>query len=216
MPSYGSERVRYRTDTIRYGHAQGAHASQYFYSVLYFKCLEAYQDMVISGSWDQSVVLWELEHGRKLVKLTGHTEVVNCVKMAGNKIISGSSDATLRIWELIFDRNEKTGKRIACLDTFTMLKDGHKSDILCVETRDDYVVSAGADSMVIVWNMAGDLLHRLGGHLGNVRCIYIDEFKCVTGGDAKRIMVWDYKVSLLSKNCYRERSWQSLCFAEWK
>lgn len=164
-----------------------------------FKCLESYQDFIISGAWDQSVVLWELEHGRKLVKLTGHNEVVNCVKMAGNRIISGSSDATLRIWEIIFDRNEKTNKRIACLDTFTILTDGHRSDILCVETRDEYVVSGGADSMVIVWSMAGDLLHRLGGHLGNVRYIYIDEFRCVTGGDAKRIMVWDYKVSLSSE-----------------
>ena len=115
--------------------------------------------------------------------------------MTGNKIISGSSDATLRIWELILDRNEKTNKKIACLNTFTVLKDGHRSDILCVETWEDYVVSAGADSTVIVWTMAGDLLHRLGGHLGNVRYLYIDEFKCVTGGDAKRIMVWDYKVS---------------------
>ena len=51
------------------------------------------------------------------------------------------------------------------------------------------------DSSIIVWNFGGDLLHRLNGHLGIVRSLYIDDYKLVSGGDAKKIMIWDYKVN---------------------
>lgn len=32
-------------------------------------------------------------------------------------------------------------------------------------------------------------------HLGVVRCMHLDGDKLVTGGDAKKIIVWDYLVS---------------------
>ena len=35
----------------------------------------------------------------------------------------------------------------------------------------------------------------LQGHLGVVRCLYIDKYKLVSGGDQKRLIVWDYRVS---------------------
>ena len=36
----------------------------------------------------------------------------------------------------------------------------------------------------------------LQGHLGVVRCLYIDKYKLVSGGDQKRLIVWDYRVSV--------------------
>ena len=32
------------------------------------------------------------------------------------------------------------------------------------------------------------------GHLGIVRSLFMDGYKLVSGGDAKKIMIWDYKV----------------------
>lgn len=51
--------------------------------------------------------------------------------------------------------------------------------------------------MIIVWNFMGKLLYKLNGHLGCIRSLYIDDYKLVSGGDAKKIMVWDYQVCLL-------------------
>jgi WD40 repeat protein len=39
-----------------------------------FKCLENYESMLLSGSWDKTVILWDINHGVCIVKLTGHTE----------------------------------------------------------------------------------------------------------------------------------------------
>ena len=55
-------------------------------------------------------------------------------------------------------------------------------------------MKAGTDSTIIVWNFKGKLLYKLNGHLGCIRSLYIDDYKLVSGGDAKKIMVWDYRV----------------------
>ena len=138
--------------------------------------------------------------------------------MEENVIISGSSDATLRIWNLEI-KETKPGKHEVTLKSAAKILRGHKSDIYCVDACGDYIVSGGADSIVIVWNFNGEKLHELNGylivnghlnvflrdllkyilrHLGIVRFLYIDEFKLVSGGDAKKIMIWDYKVKEIS------------------
>ena len=43
--------------------------------------------------------------------------------------------------------------------------------------------------------ISGAQLHRLEGHLGIVRCMYIDKDKLISGGDQKKIIIWNYKVS---------------------
>lgn len=109
-----------------------------------------------------------------------------------NFLISGSGDSTLKIWNLTFGKHKNDRIVLESID-FKNLK-GHKSDVYCMDTYSDYIASGGADSMVLVWNFNGDLLYQMSGHLGIVRFIQIDEQKLVSGGDAKRILVWDYKV----------------------
>lgn len=141
-------------------------------------------------------MVWDILHGKKLTKLTGHQEVVNCVRMIGNQVVSGSSDARLRIWDLFVlekKMDQACSKKIVEVVNVKVLE-GHTSDVYCVEVHGEFIVSGGADSLVIVWKLAtGSLLHRLSGHLGIVRCLFIDDVKCVSGGDAKKIIVWDYK-----------------------
>ena len=45
--------------------------------------------------------------------------------------------------------------------------------------------------------VAGELLHSLREHLGVVRCLHINNERLVSGGDQKKIVVWDYRVSAL-------------------
>lgn len=76
---------------------------------------------------------------------------------------------------------------------------GHSSDVYSVDYNEDFIASTGADSLVIIWNFVGDLLYKLTGHLGIVRFCFMDEYKLITGGDAKRILVWDYRVKFKKK-----------------
>jgi WD40 repeat protein len=51
---------------------------------------------------DRTVKVWELESGRLLRSLEGHTGGVNAVAVSpdGRFIVSGSDDRTVKVWEL--------------------------------------------------------------------------------------------------------------------
>lgn len=113
--------------------------------------------------------------------------------MGNNLIVSGSSDSTLKIFRLIIEQDRR-GKKTSVSSFEVQTLTGHESDVYCLDFNDEFIVSSGADSKVIVWDFSGSLLHQLVGHLGVVRYVFIDNYKLVTGGDAKKIMIWDYKV----------------------
>lgn len=124
--------------------------------------------------------------------------MINDVKMSGSKIVSASSDATLRLWTIEVEsvaEKESSTKLTVTLKEDPQILEGHSSDIYCVQVNNGFICSGGADSTIIVWSfISGELLHRMTGHLGIVRSLYMDEYKLVSAGDAKKIMVWDYKV----------------------
>jgi WD40 repeat protein len=51
---------------------------------------------------DRTVKVWELESGRLLRSLEGHTDWVRAVAVSpdGRFIVSGSDDRTVKVWEL--------------------------------------------------------------------------------------------------------------------
>ncbi len=57
--------------------------------------------LIISGSYDKTIKIWEKESGKEFQILKGHSHSVNSVAISkDNKyIISGSSDKTIKIWE---------------------------------------------------------------------------------------------------------------------
>jgi WD40 repeat protein len=61
--------------------------------------------VIVSGSLDGSIRIWDLERGQELGKpLTGHTGGVTALAVAQRQgqtvIVSGSEDGSIRIWSL--------------------------------------------------------------------------------------------------------------------
>jgi WD40 repeat protein len=56
---------------------------------------------VVSGSWDQTVRLWDAATGAALQTLEGHTDSVTSVAFSpdGRQVVSGSGDRTVRLWD---------------------------------------------------------------------------------------------------------------------
>ena len=57
----------------------------------------------VSGSWDKTLRVWDMESGQCLRILEGHTREVRSVSVTpdGRWVVSGSEDNTLRVWDLV-------------------------------------------------------------------------------------------------------------------
>jgi len=86
----------------------------------------------VSGSYDHTVRVWDLETGRCTATLGGHTNFVNAVAVdeAGRRVVSGSHDRTVRVWDL------STG---VCIATFTADAEIQS----CAITPDGRTIAAG-------------------------------------------------------------------------
>ena len=97
---------------------------------------------IASGSWDDTIRLWDTNTGEQLQTLTGHTDDVNSVAFSpdGNTIASASDDYTIRLW------NAHTGEQ---LQTLT----GHTSPSYSVAFSPDgnTIASGSWDGTVLLW-----------------------------------------------------------------
>ena len=55
---------------------------------------------IATGSYDDTIKVWDAENGRELMTLAGHSGWVSSVGFSpdGRHIISGSNDKTVKIW----------------------------------------------------------------------------------------------------------------------
>jgi len=117
---------------------------------------------LVSGSWDNTLRLWEAETGKLLRTLEGHTSRVNCVAFdpSGKYIISGSNDCSLRLWDV------ETGKLLLTLE--------HTDRVNCVgfHPSGKYIISGSNDCSLRLWDAeTGKLLLTLEEHTSRVGCV---------------------------------------------
>ena len=57
---------------------------------------------LVSGSWDKTIKLWNVETGKEIRTLKGHDELVRSVNFSpdGKTLVSGSEDKTIILWNL--------------------------------------------------------------------------------------------------------------------
>lgn len=94
----------------------------------------------ISGSWDQSAIVWGPDH-TKVVMLKGHTNLVWAVAfLSEDKVLTGSADHTIKAWTL-------TGELI---QTFV----GHKDVVRALSViNDEFFMSCSNDGTLKRWNL---------------------------------------------------------------
>jgi WD40 repeat protein len=154
------------------------------------------RDIIVSGSSDQTVRMWDAVTGNLLHQpLTGHTDRVNAVavgRAAGRDIIvSGDYDGTVRIWDAV--TGDPLGRPVT----------GHTAGVSSVATGRaggrDIIVTASWDLTVRTWDaVTGDPLGQpLTAHTGHKRPLAVatgtaaDRDIIVTGGHDRTVRVWD-------------------------
>lgn len=147
----------------------------------------------LSGSWDGTLRLWDLNTGTTTRRFVGHTKDVLSVAFSADnrQIVSGSRDKTINLW------NTLGQCKFTIKDGHT--DDGHKEWVSCVRFSPNLntplIVSAGWDKVVKVWNLDRTVKLRtnLLGHTGYVNTVTVspDGSLCASGGKDGTAMLWD-------------------------
>jgi len=142
----------------------------------------------LSGSWDGTLRLWDLNTGNTTRRFVGHTKDVLSVAFSADnrQIVSGSRDKTINLWNTLGQLK------------FTITEDGHKEWVSCVRFSPNLttplIVSAGWDKVVKVWNLNHCKIRtNLLGHTGYVNSVTVspDGSLCASGGKDGTAMLWD-------------------------
>jgi guanine nucleotide-binding protein subunit beta-2-like 1 protein len=142
----------------------------------------------LSGSWDGTLRLWDLNSGTTTRSFTDHSKDVLSVAFSADnrQIVSGSRDKSIKLWNTLGQCK------------FTITEEGHKEWVSCVRFSPNLaaplIVSAGWDKMVKVWNLTNCRLRtNLIGHTGYVNTVTVspDGSLCASGGKDGAAMLWD-------------------------
>ncbi|HEX8998362.1 MAG TPA: DUF4365 domain-containing protein, partial [Blastocatellia bacterium] len=138
-----------------------------------------------SGSYDNTVRVWELDSGRCLATLKGHTDHVCEVAVTpdGRRIVSGSDDETVRVWEL------DSGRCLATLEGHTNFVNG-----VAVTPDGRRIISSSSDETLRVWELdSGRCLATLKGHTKEVYVVAVtpDSRRVISGSYDSTVRVWE-------------------------
>lgn len=142
-------------------------------------------DIMVSGSSDHSIKVWDLKSGKCVKTLLGHTNNVMSVVIYEKMIISGSYDTSIKVWDLETE------------DTITekcITLSGHKGLVNSIAVHNDILVSGSSDKTIKVWDLkSGQCLQTLLGHKFAVNTVAFDGTTIVSGSSDGTIMIWDLK-----------------------
>jgi WD40 repeat protein len=140
---------------------------------------------IVSGAFDDTVILWDAQTGEPLHTYVGHSGDVTSVAFSPDSqtFISGSADTTVILWDVASRQN---------LYTFS----GHTRFVNAVAFSADgkQIVSTSDDRTVLVWDARTRIpLLRLQGHTEEIYAVAIsaDGTRALSGGKDRSVLLWD-------------------------
>jgi WD40 repeat protein len=148
---------------------------------------------VASGSWDNTIKLWDARTGDLQKTLAGHSLSVTAISFSpdGQLIASGSDDRTIKLWDAITGNLQKTPA-------------GHSGPVTAIAFSPDgqQIASGSHDNTIKLWDtITGNLQTTLAGHSGPVTAIAFspDGKQIASGSWDNTIKLWDAITGNLQK-----------------
>jgi len=162
----------------------------------------------LSGSWDGTLRLWDLNTGATTRRFVGHTKDVLSVAFSADnrQIVSGSRDKTIKLWNTLGECK------------YTIEDQGHTEWVSCVRfsPQNPVIISGGHDKMVKVWNLTNCKLRtNLHGHTGYISTVTVspDGSLCASGGRDGTTRLWDLNEGKWLYSLEAGEAINALCFS---
>lgn len=143
-------------------------------------CLQFDDKIMITGSYDSTAKVWDVQTGQELRTLKGHSSGIRCLQFDDTKLMTGSLDNTIKLW------NWKTG---ACSRTFP----AHNAGITTLHFSGPWVASGSMDQTIRVWNSETQQTFLLRGHTDWINSVKVDEASrtLFSASDDLTVRLWD-------------------------
>ncbi|KAF9792465.1 WD40-repeat-containing domain protein [Thelephora terrestris] len=116
--------------------------------------------ILITGSYDRTARVWNLETGAQIHCLEGHTSAIRSLQFDEVKLVTASMDCSIRIW------NWRMGTCLRVLE-------GHTEGVVCVNFDEDVLASGSVDTTVKIWDFRNGGKFTLRGHTDWVNCVQL-------------------------------------------
>jgi division protein 1 len=136
--------------------------------------------LMVSAAMDDSVRVWDLNAGRCIGVLEGHTASVRTLQVEDNFLATGSVDATIRLWDLSRAHYDPQGSHFGRAG-----EEDADEDAIAFENPDDQPVDPPAGSM------ADCPLLTLQAHLDEITALHFRGNVLVSGSADKTLRQWD-------------------------
>jgi cytochrome c len=135
----------------------------------------------MSGSFDQSAIVWALDRGVAVQVLRFHDGAVNAAAaLPDGRFVSGGEDGRIAVWRA----GETTPAQVF---------EAHKASIagLAVSQDGRRIASASWDGTARITPLSGDAVRVLQGHQGNVNAVaFLPDGRIATAGYDATVRIW--------------------------
>lgn len=149
-------------------------------------------EILISGSDDNTIKLWQLATGEELCTLRGHSKTVSAIAISadGEILASGSEDKTIKLWEL------STGMQIGTLTLGNWFsRDSGCVYAVAMSPEEEIIASLDNNGAVKLWNLkTGQEIRRLKGDTSWINAIAISPTgKTLVAANGDSIKLWNLR-----------------------
>merc|ERR1711962_1329340 len=147
-------------------------------------CLQYDERVIISGSSDSTVRVWDVATGDHITTLIHHCEAVLHLsfRFYNGMMVTCSKDRSIAVWDMI-SPSEINLRRVLV---------GHRAAVNVVDFDEKYIVSASGDRTIKVWNTSScEFVRTLNGHKRGIACLQYHDRLVVSGSSDNTIRLWD-------------------------
>jgi len=208
--------VHQQTQTHRFQEKDGGGHNDAIYSL----AIIANDDVLISGSADKCVKVWDLTTNKCTKTLAGHTDIVRAVTYNDGIIYTGGFDHSIRAWDtrtwmiihvikpemgninsLLWHGNclyvaGGNGTIKGYIWDKKILREhivmrGHKSEVTSLSCYDNIIVSGSTDSHIKLWNTNKHVCMNSQSHMSTVSCVLASKPTQQIYSGGADLKVWD-------------------------